>query len=78
MNFVVYQNIAIHQLKIGGISNSSVCQIGSAGMIKPLSNFFNTGTFTKPSPPAGRQPTDLSKLWHVPLLEPTAEGQDGC
>jgi spore germination protein PB len=50
MNFFIHQNIVIHTLRIDGISNSSVFQIGSAGVIKPLSNLYNTGGFTKPAP----------------------------
>lgn len=33
--------------------NSSVLQIGSAGIIKPASYLYNTGGFTKPAPTAG-------------------------
>jgi spore germination protein PB len=50
MNFFVNQSIVIHQFKVGGVSNSSVLQVGSAGIIKPLSNLYNTGGFTKPAP----------------------------
>lgn len=71
MNFFVHQNIVIHNLKIDGISNSSVLQIGSAGIIKPLSNLFNTGGFTAPAPQAGRQPITLPATPLVPLVEPT-------
>lgn len=49
LNLFVHQNIVIHTLKIDGISNSSVFQIGSAGVIKSLSQFFNTGGFTEPA-----------------------------
>ncbi|MCM3616923.1 spore germination protein GerPB [Sutcliffiella horikoshii] len=49
-NFYVNQNIVIHHLKIGGITNSSVFQIGSAGVIKSLSNLYNTGGFVEPAP----------------------------
>ncbi|WP_017754546.1 spore germination protein GerPB [Calidifontibacillus oryziterrae] len=52
MNFYVNQTIMIHYIKIGGISNSSVVQIGSAGIIKPLSNLYNTGEFTGVAPKA--------------------------
>ncbi|MGZ0049958.1 spore germination protein GerPB [Brevibacillus gelatini] len=54
MNFFVHQNIVIHHLRIDGITNSSVCQIGSAGVIKPLSQMYNTGGFTEPAPPPHR------------------------
>jgi len=73
MNFFVHQNIVIHNLKIDGISNSSVCQIGSAGIIKPLSQLYNTGGFTEPTPPAGPMPQmDREEFIPlVPLVEPT-------
>jgi len=72
MNFFVNQKIVIHTLKIEGLTNSSVCQIGSAGIIKPLSNLFNTGGFTEPAPPAGPQPVSLPAAPLVPLTEPTS------
>lgn len=52
MNFYVNQSIIIQYIKIGGISNSSVFQIGSAGIIKPHSHLYNTGGFTGPAPKA--------------------------
>ena len=52
MNFYINQNIVIHNLKVDGITNSSVLQIGSAGMIKALSNLYNTGGFVGPAPEA--------------------------
>ncbi|HUC92227.1 MAG TPA: spore germination protein GerPB [Paenibacillus sp.] len=66
MNLFVHQNIVIHTLKIDGISNSSVFQIGSAGVIKSLSQFFNTGGFTEPAPAVGPQP------FMIPLIVSTA------
>ncbi|EKN63304.1 Spore germination GerPB [Schinkia azotoformans MEV2011] len=62
MNFYVNQSIIIQYIKIGGISNSSVLQIGSAGIIKPHSYLANTGGYTKPAP------TVKPKL--VPLAPP--------
>ncbi|MBM7645249.1 spore germination protein PB [Scopulibacillus daqui] len=50
MNFFINQEIHIHQIRINGLSNSSVLQIGSAGMIKPISNAYNSGRFTQPAP----------------------------
>lgn len=52
MNFYVNQSIIIQYIKIGGISNSSVFQIGSSGIIKPHSYLYNTGGFTGPAPAA--------------------------
>jgi spore germination protein PB len=61
MNFYIQQTIQIHFIKIDGISNSSVFQIGSAGMIKPVSYLYNTGGFTGPAPEANKAGTSVSK-----------------
>ncbi|WP_110929049.1 spore germination protein GerPB [Bacillus massiliglaciei] len=50
MNFNIQQTIHINMIKIESISNSSVFQIGSAGVIKPHSILSNTGGFTEPAP----------------------------
>lgn len=50
MNFYIQQSIVIHNLKIGSLSNSSVLQIGSSGIIKPSSHLYNTGGFVEPAP----------------------------
>ncbi len=52
MNFYIQQSIHINLLKIDGITNSSVLQIGSAGLIKPVSYLYNTGGFSEPAPQA--------------------------
>ncbi|NRD78389.1 spore gernimation protein [Bacillus sp. BRMEA1] len=52
MNFYIQQSIHINFIKIGGITNSSVLQIGSAGIIKPAAYLYNTGGYTKPAPAA--------------------------
>lgn len=52
MNFYVNQSICIQVLRVNTMSNSSILQIGNAGMIKGLSNNFNTGGFTGPAPEA--------------------------
>lgn len=52
MNFYIQQNIQINYIKIGGITNSSVLQIGSAGIIKPVAYLANTGGYTQPAPAA--------------------------
>lgn len=56
MNLTVYQTFNIQSLRIGGLSNSSIVQIGTAGIVKPLSNNYNTGRFTAPAPTAGAAP----------------------
>lgn len=67
MNLFIQQNIVIHSIRVDGISNSSVLQIGSAGIIKPLSQLFNTGGFKEPAPQA-----EFSFIPFIPLTEPTA------
>ncbi|MFK4998182.1 spore germination protein GerPB [Bacillus sp. N9] len=46
----VQQSIHIHMIKIGGITNSSVLQIGTSGMITPASYLYNTGGFQSAAP----------------------------
>ncbi|MCM3690247.1 spore germination protein GerPB [Neobacillus niacini] len=53
MNFYIQQSIQINFIKINSITNSSVLQIGSAGIIKPASYLYNTGGFKGPAPSAG-------------------------
>ncbi|PLR78885.1 spore gernimation protein [Bacillus sp. V3-13] len=57
MNFYIQQSIHIHLIKIDVITNSSVLQIGSSGIIKPVSYLSNTGGFTEPAPEA--EPPDF-------------------
>lgn len=57
MNFYIQQSIQIHFIRIGAITNSSVLQIGSAGVIKPASYLYNTGGFTQPAPLAIAEPS---------------------
>ncbi|WNF36234.1 spore germination protein GerPB [Bacillaceae bacterium IKA-2] len=67
MNFYINQTININTLKVGGVTNSSVLQIGSAGMIKALSNLYNTGDFVEPSPVAV---DPIAPIPLVPLASP--------
>lgn len=72
MNFYIQQSIHIHFLKVSGISNSSVLQIGSSGIIKPASHLYNTGGFTQPAPTASKPNgvnggTSITKPPSVPL-----------
>ena len=46
MNIYVQQTIQINILRVNSISNSSVLQIGTAGMIKSATQLANTGGFT--------------------------------
>ncbi|MEH6992724.1 spore germination protein GerPB [Neobacillus drentensis] len=71
MNFYIQQSIQINFIKISSITNSSVLQIGSAGIIKPASYLYNTGGFTQPAPKVGGTQTSsgqiLSDTFSVPL-----------
>lgn len=69
MNFFIQQEITIHTIKIEGLSNSSVLQIGSAGIIKPQSHLYNTGGFQAAAP----TPTETaSPIPFIPLSQPQA------
>lgn len=75
MNFYIQQSIHINMLKIDGITNSSVLQIGSAGLIKPVSYLYNTGGFLGPAPQAlhpsqGQSTSDTLEAPAVPLQAP--------
>jgi spore germination protein PB len=50
MNLTIHQSIVIQQLRVDAVTNSSVLQIGSAGIIKAVSHLYNTGGFTGPAP----------------------------
>ncbi|WP_226670011.1 spore germination protein GerPB [Metabacillus litoralis] len=77
MNFYINQSICINYLRVGSVTNSSVLQIGSAGMIKPLSNLYNSGGFVQAAPqieteqPTGVVPEEAEGPL-VPLSTPTA------
>ncbi|MDQ0232249.1 spore germination protein GerPB [Metabacillus malikii] len=74
MNFYINQSININYLRVDAVNNSSVFQIGSAGIIKPLSNLYNTGGFTESAPEIGSQsPTGVLEetgTFSVPLTSP--------
>ncbi|WP_327848954.1 spore germination protein GerPB [Aneurinibacillus aneurinilyticus] len=67
-NLTVHQSIVIYTLRVNSIANSSVLQIGSAGIIKPLSHPFHTGESISPAakPGTSEQPKNLL----VPLPPP--------
>jgi spore germination protein PB len=67
MNYFIQQTIQINNLRIGSLTNSSVLQIGSAGIIKPSSHLYNTGGFTAPAPEAQKPGPSLQSLPAVPL-----------
>ncbi|XID94101.1 spore germination protein GerPB [Paenibacillaceae bacterium WGS1546] len=67
----IHQTITIGQLRIEGITNSSVLQIGSAGSIQALSQLSNTGGFAEPAPEIGQVLEGLSTISLVPLPNPS-------
>ncbi|MFC5467918.1 spore germination protein GerPB [Cohnella suwonensis] len=67
----VQQTITIGQLRIDGITNSSVLQIGSAGSIQSLSQLYNTGGFKEPAPELTELGAASQALSLVPLPNPT-------
>jgi len=71
VNWNIHQTITIGQLRIDGITNSSVLQIGSAGSIRSLSQLYNTGGFTEPAPELDEIGEASSTLSLVPLPNPT-------
>lgn len=69
MNFYIQQSIHIHFIKIGGVTNASVFQIGSAGIVKPTAHLYNTGGFTQPAPLAQKPgPTTTTSLLQAPAV----------
>ncbi len=50
MSITVHQSISIQVLRIGSVSNSSIVQIGSSGVIQAKADLYNTGGFTEPAP----------------------------
>lgn len=76
MNLTVHQTISIGTLRVNSIANSSVLQIGSAGVIKPLSNLFNTGCFTGPAPQAGGTGTGDEGFIAAPLVPLSLRGRE--
>ncbi|SEN13409.1 spore germination protein PB [Mesobacillus persicus] len=73
-NFYIQQSININLLRVDAVSNSSVLQIGSSGIIKPASYLYNTGGYTAPAPepgePNGGDDPPIAPV--VPLQSPTA------
>ena len=72
MNYYVQQSIQIQYIRIGGMSNSSVFQIGTCGQITPNSYLYNTGGYTEPAPKAEKNGNGSSTAAPlVPLQSPT-------
>lgn len=71
MNWHIHQTITIGQLRVDGITNSSVLQIGSAGSIQSVSQLYNTGGFTGPAPELDELAEASTALSLVPLPNPS-------
>ncbi|WP_314584120.1 spore germination protein GerPB [Paenibacillus terrigena] len=56
MNLVVHQSITIQNLSVNSISNSSILQIGSTGVMNPLSNSYNTSGSTQTAESQSEEP----------------------
>ncbi|MFC7680245.1 spore germination protein GerPB [Paenibacillus sp. GCM10028914] len=69
MSLTVYQCITVQQLKIGTVSNSSVLQIGTSGLIKAMSHVYESRETKEQS--ADNQQEEETKPPMVPLPEPT-------
>ncbi|WP_181349181.1 spore germination protein GerPB [Thalassobacillus sp. CUG 92003] len=73
MSFIIHQTISINFIKVGAVTNSSVLQIGSSGIIHAQSDLYNTGGYTAPG--AKAQPEDgyvTSDQAEVAILVPLA------
>ncbi|MBH0228746.1 spore germination protein GerPB [Halobacillus yeomjeoni] len=70
MNLTVHQSISIHVLRIGSISNSSIVQIGSSGVIQSKADLYNTGGFTKPAKLAKPQDGSVKIIGEAAPLVP--------
>jgi spore germination protein PB len=60
MTWHIYQQITIHHIRIGAVSNASVLQIGSAGSIRACAQQLNTGGFTGPVPELAAETEEVS------------------
>lgn len=70
MNYFIQQSITINTIKIGGITNSSVFQVGSAGIIKPTSYLYNTGGFSESAPSAQEESTPFNVADESTIFSP--------
>ncbi|RTR31488.1 spore gernimation protein [Robertmurraya yapensis] len=72
MNYYIQQSIVINNLKIESIANSSVLQIGTAGIIRGSSHLYNTGGFVEPAPEAEKpgqpQPAEQGDTLTMPSV----------
>jgi spore germination protein PB len=78
MEWTIHQQITIHKLEVGSVANSSILQIGSAGLIKGLSQLFNTGGFAGPAPElTGPAPGAAGPVPPASILPSSPEGPGG-
>jgi|GEM_PF-1249709 Protein of unknown function (DUF2539). len=72
MKWIVHQSIHIHILRVNSISNSSVLQIGTSGLIQSGARLFNTGGFQSlaPEPVHNGLITKEERGKNIPLHKP--------
>lgn len=70
MTIHVQQTIHIQAIKIGSLTNSSVLQIGTAGVITPSSHLYNTGGYTSPAPVVQKNLETVGETASEPSLVP--------
>ncbi|MCU9594961.1 spore germination protein GerPB [Caldibacillus thermolactis] len=69
MNIYVQQSIHINILRVGSLSNSSILQIGTSGIIKSTAHLANSGGFTELAPmPTTHQGFVISSFNTIPDL----------
>ncbi|MCJ7840382.1 spore germination protein GerPB [Lederbergia sp. NSJ-179] len=70
MHIHVQQSIHIQSIKIGALTNSSVLQIGTSGVITPSSHLYNTGGFKKAAPNIPKTLETAGETFEQPSLVP--------
>ena len=68
MKFYINQSIHIHSIRITTISNSSIFQIGSAGIIKSLSTLSNTGKYIEEVAPIPSSTVVTKEASTIPFI----------
>ncbi|KRG16669.1 spore germination protein GerPB [Lederbergia galactosidilytica] len=70
MTIHIQQSIHIQSIKIGALTNSSVLQIGTAGVITPSSHLYNTGGFKTAAPAIPQFEETIGETGTEPSLVP--------
>ena len=67
-NYYIQQSIQIQFIKIGGMTNSSILQIGTCGQITTNDFLYNTGGYTEPAPEAEKISSGVNPPYPTPLV----------